>query len=428
MIRRFDMNFTKIENKRVGEHYFRMEHPSGLTILVYPKKGFNSVYASIGTKFGSIYSRFMFNGKEVAVPDGTAHYLEHKLFESEDGDAFQKYAKTGASANAFTSFDMTCYLFSCTDRFSESLKILIDLMQSPYFTKETVAKEQGIIGQEIKMYDDSPDWRVMMNLFGGLYHKHPINIDIAGSVESIAEITPEILYECYNSYYNLHNMVLTVVGCADPEEVLNIVEKNIKPSAPVDTKLILPDEPYDVVKNYTEQIMPVAVPMFELGFKEKCTDKYVTNKEHVCTSVLMNAFAGESSKLYRELMDKNLINASFGFEYLEGLGYRSMIMSGETKDPSAVSEIINDAVRKLHKTGIGSEEFETARKAVYGRLISAFDSKQAIASELISGEFTGREIYGAVDEIAGLTLEDVNERLESQLDADNCCLSVVKGE
>ena len=161
------MNYTKIENKRIGEHYFRMEHPSGLTILVYPKKGFNSIYASMGTKFGSIYSNFRFNGKEVRVPDGTAHYLEHKLFESEDGPAFQKYAKTGASANAYTSFDMTCYLFSCTDQFSESLKILIDLIQSPYFTEENVAKEQGIIGQEIKMYDDSPDWRVMMNLLQG---------------------------------------------------------------------------------------------------------------------------------------------------------------------------------------------------------------------------------------------------------------------
>lgn len=273
------MEFTKIENKRINEEYYRMEHSSGLTLLVYPKKGFNSAYASIGTKFGSIYSKFIYNGREITVPDGTAHYLEHKLFESEDGDAFSKYAKTGASANAFTSFDKTCYLFSCTDKFKESLEILIDLVQSPYFTKETVAKEQGIISQEIKMYDDSPDWRVMMNLFQGLYHNHPINIDIAGSVESIAEITPEILYECYNSYYNLHNMVMTVVGGVDPAEVLKIVDEKIKPSEKVDTKVIFPEEPYKVAKNYTEQVLPVTVPMFELGFKEGNTDKYATNRE-----------------------------------------------------------------------------------------------------------------------------------------------------
>lgn len=422
------MNYTKITNQRVGEHYFRMEHSSGLTILVYPKKGFNSIYASMGTKFGSIYSRFMFNGKEVTVPDGTAHYLEHKLFESEDGDAFSKYAKTGASANAFTSFDMTCYLFSCTNQFKESLEILIDLIQTPYFTKETVAKEQGIIGQEIKMYDDSPDWRVMMNLFQGLYHNHPINIDIAGSVETIAKITPEILYECYNSYYNLHNMVLTVVGGADPQEVLRIVDEKIKPSAEVDTKLLFPSEPYKVVKNYTEQIMPVAVPMFELGFKEDSTDKYATNKELVCTSVLMNAFIGESSKLYRRLLDEKLINSSFGHEYLEGLGYRSMILSGESRNPQAASEMIRDAVKDLHKNGISREDFDNAKKVIYGKMIAGFDSKQSIASELINGVFTGREIYQAIDAIAEITLEDVNNRLEYQLDNDNCCLSVVKGE
>lgn len=405
-----------------------MEHPSGLTILVYPKKGFNSIYASMGTKFGSIYSNFRFNGKEVRVPDGTAHYLEHKLFESEDGPAFQKYAKTGASANAYTSFDMTCYLFSCTDQFSESLKILIDLIQSPYFTEENVAKEQGIIGQEIKMYDDSPDWRVMMNLLQGMYHVHPINVDIAGTVDTIAEITPGILYECYNSYYNLHNMVLTVVGGADPDEVLKIVESTIKPSAPVKTELIIPDEPYNVVKSYTEQIMPVAVPMFELGFKEDSMGRYATNKEMLCTSVLMNAFIGEGSALYRKLLDEKLINSSFGYEYFEGLGYRCVIMSGETRKPQSAAEMINDAVRKLHKTGISREDFEIAKKVVYGKTISAFDSKQAIAGELISGEFTGRELYEAVEDIAEMTLEDVNKRLESQLDADNCCLSVVKGE
>ncbi len=422
------MDFTTIENKRIGEHYFRMKHKSGLTVIVYPKKGFNSVYASIGTKFGSIYSKFEFNGNEVTVPDGTAHYLEHKLFESEDGDAFSKYAKTGASANAFTSFDMTCYLFSCTSNFRQSLEILIDLMQTPYFTKETVAKEQGIIGQEIKMYDDSPDWRVMMNLFQGLYHNHPINKDIAGSVETIAQITPEILYECYNSYYNLNNMVLTVVGGADPDQVLKIVDERIKPSEKVDTKLIIPDEPYSVVKKYTEQIMPVAVPQFELGFKEESTDKYASSRELVCTSVLMNSFIGESSALYRRLLDKKLINSTFGYEYLEGLGYRSVIISGETRDPSAVAEILGEEVRKLHKNGISREDFEASRKVVYGKMISGFDNKQSIASELTNGEFTGREIFGAIDDIASITFEDVNKRLADQLDADNCCLSVVKGE
>ncbi len=422
------MGFVKIENKRVNEHYYRMEHRSGLTIIVYPKRGFNSIYASIGTKFGSVYSKFVFNGREITVPDGTAHYLEHKLFESEDGDAFSKYAKTGASANAYTSFDMTCYLFSCTSKFRESLEILIDLMQTPYFTKETIAKEQGIISQEIKMYDDNPDWRVMMNLFKGMYHSHPINIDIAGTVESIAQITPEILYDCYNSYYNPHNMVLTVVGGADPAEVLEITDKKLIPGKNVDTRLIIPDEPYKVVKSYTEQTMPVAVPQFEIGFKEDSADKYATNKELVCTSVLMNSFVGEGSGLYRKLMDEKLINSGFGYEYLEGLGYRSVILSGESRNPQAAAEIINDAVRKLHKDGVGREDFENAKKAVYGKCIAGFDYKQSIASELMNSQFTGREIFEAADAAAEITLNDVNERLQYQLDADNSCLSVVKCE
>ena len=225
------MNFELIENKRIGEKYYKLHHKSGLTIIVYPKEGFNSTYAQIGTNFGSINNHFITNGRKIKVPDGTAHYLEHKLFESEEGDAFTQYAKTGALANAYTSFEKTCYLFSCTEKFRESLEILLDLVQSPYFTPETVAKEQGIIGQEIKMYDDSPDWRVMMNLQQAMYHNNPINIDIAGTVETIAEITPEILYDCYNSYYNLNNMVMCIAGRVSPEEVLEIADRKLKDNA-----------------------------------------------------------------------------------------------------------------------------------------------------------------------------------------------------
>lgn len=223
-------------------------------------------------------------------------------------------------------------------------------------------------------------------------------------------------------------MVLTVVGAADPAEVLSIVDEKIKPSADVQTSLILPEEPYKVVRSYTEQIMPVAVPLFDIGFKEDSTDKYATDKELICTSILLNAFLGESSALYRRLLDKKLINASFGHEYAEGLGYRSVILSGESRDPAAVSEIISEAVRELHRNGLSREDFESSKRVVYGKMIGGFDHKQSIASELISGEFTGRSIYDAVDAVADITIGDVNERLEKQLDADNCCLSVVKGE
>ena len=421
------MNFTKIENSRVGECYYRMKHKSGLTIIVYPKENFRSVYASVGTKFGSINSKFKYKGREINVPDGTAHYLEHKLFESEDVDAFPKYAKTGASANAYTSFDVTCYLFSCTENFGESLKILLDLVQSPYFTEETVAKEQGIIGQEIKMYEDSADWKVMMNLLQGMYKNHPINIDIAGSVETIADITPEILYNCYKSYYNLNNMVMCVAGNASPDEVIEIADSVLKENEEFKTESIFPNEPYEVVTHYTEQVLPVAVPMFELGFKEKAPEHFASNKELIGTNIILEAFAGEGSALYRELLDKGLINSGFGTEYLEGMGYRGIIFSGETRNPNAVAEIIRKRTKELHENGISPKDFEIAKRCIYGKLISGFDHPSSIASEIINGEFTGRKIFESIEDIAVLTCDDVNERLKEQLDPENSCLSVVKG-
>ena len=219
------MDIKEIKSERVAEKYYKINHPSGLTIYVYPKEGYNSAYAIFGTRYGSINTKFSVDdGETITVPDGIAHYLEHKLFECEDGDAFVRYAQTGANANAYTSFEKTCYLFSCTEKFDESLEILLDFVQSPYFTAQTVAKEQGIIGQEIKMYDDAPDWRVMFNMLENMYHNHPVKIDIAGTVESIAEITAEKLYEVYNVFYNLNNMVLCVSGNVTVDKVLKTAD------------------------------------------------------------------------------------------------------------------------------------------------------------------------------------------------------------
>ena len=248
------MNISEIKSERAGDSYYKIDHPSGLTVYVYPKEGYNSAYAIIGTKYGSVNTCFSLDGGEkITVPDGIAHYLEHKLFESEDGDAFARYAKTGASANAYTSFEKTCYLFSCTDKFDESFEILLDFVQSPYFTAETVAKEQGIIGQEIKMYDDSPDWRVMFNMLEKMYHHHPVKIDIAGTVESIAEITAEKLYQCYNTFYNLNNMALCVAGNVTVEQVLKTCDRMLKPCEKHTIENFFEDEPYEIVEPYVEQ-------------------------------------------------------------------------------------------------------------------------------------------------------------------------------
>lgn len=423
------MEIKEIKSAALSEKYYKIKHSSGLTIYVYPKEGYNSTYAIFGTKYGSINNAFKVDGGEVVkVPDGIAHYLEHKLFESEDGDAFSRYAKTGANANAYTSFDKTCYLFSCTDNFEESLEILLDFVQSPYFTEETVAKEQGIIGQEIKMYDDSPAWRVMFNMLMNMYKNHPVRIDIAGTVESIAKITPEYLYTCYNTYYNLNNMVLCVAGNTTVDTVLAIADKMLKDSKYHEIENIFEDEPDEVLAPYVEQKLPVGLPLFNLGFKEKAGDRRVDEKTLAYSEILLFLIASSTSVLYREMMDKNLINSSFSYEFFEGEGFLGTIFSGESRDPEKVAESIKEYINKLKKTGIDKEEFEIAKRATYGDAISALNSTDHIANILADFDFSDRELYVYIDAIANATVEELEERLKTMFDTDKTTLSVIKND
>lgn len=420
------MNISEIKSERAGDSYYKIDHPSGLTVYVYPKEGYNSAYAIIGTKYGSVNTCFSLDGGEkITVPDGIAHYLEHKLFESEDGDAFARYAKTGASANAYTSFEKTCYLFSCTDKFDESFEILLDFVQSPYFTAETVAKEQGIIGQEIKMYDDSPDWRVMFNMLENMYHHHPVKIDIAGTVESIAEITAEKLYQCYNTFYNLNNMALCVAGNVTVEQVLKTCDRMLKPCEKHTIENFFEDEPYEIVEPYVEQNFPVSVPLFNLGFKERA-QKPLNETKLAYTDILLELLASSTSELYQKLMDDELINTSFTFELFEGPGYCSVIFGGESRAPKQAAEQIKQYIAEVKKNGLDKAEFESARKSVYGDVISSLNSVGSIANTVTSYHFNGNELFTYIDAVANATFEDVQNRLSEMLDVNNCTLSVVK--
>lgn len=421
------MILKTVKSDRIGDKYFYIEHKSGLKVFVYPKEGYSSTYAIIGTKYGSINTKFKLCGKDeiVSVPDGIAHYLEHKLFESEDGDAFAKYAKTGACANAYTSFDTTCYLFSCTEKFEESLKILLDFVQSPYFTDETVEKERGIIGQEIKMYDDDPAWRVMFNLLGAMYHKHPVKVDIAGTIESISKINPENLYECYNGFYNPANMVLCVAGNVNPDDVFKIVDEMVKPSDCKVPECVFPEEPYNVVTDRVEQHFEIAIPTFQLGFKEMVKNGRATDEQLAQTDIILYSLASKSSKLYKKLMDENLINESFGYEYFEGEGYAAVILSGESKNPDKAAKIIKDAVEELHRNGLSKEDFERAKKLVYGRNIAMLNSAENISNAMLNLAFSDRELFHAIECIANTTIEQVNDRLKQQLDNKNSSLSII---
>ena len=420
------MNIQEIKSQRIGDSYYKIDHPTGLTIYVYPKEGYNSAYAIFGTKYGSINTKFSVDGgNKITVPDGIAHYLEHKLFESEEGDAFARYAKTGANANAYTSFEKTCYLFSCTDKFDESLEILLDFVQEPYFTAQTVAKEQGIIGQEIKMYDDSPEWRVMFNMLEGMYKNHPVKIDIAGTVGTIAEITAEKLYEVYNVFYNLNNMVLCVSGNITVEQVLKTADKMLKKSENHDIKNYFEEEPYEICEPYVEQSFPVSMPLFNLGFKERA-DSLLDVKKLAYTDILLAMIASQTSQLYRELLDNNLINSSFSYELFEGPGYCSVIFGGESRAPKQAAEIIKRYISKLKKDGLEKSDFEISKKSVYGDAVSALNSVSSISNAIADYHFNGNELFSYIDAIADATFDDISNRLYEMLDVNNCTLSVVK--
>lgn len=419
-----------VESSALGERYYEIDHQSGLKIFVMPKENYKSTYAVFGTKYGSIDTRFKRSDSEefTVVPEGIAHFLEHKLFESEELDAFTRYAQTGASANAYTSFDKTCYLFQCSDRFEDSLKILLDFVTHPYFTKETVEKEQGIIGQEITMYYDVPGWMSTFNLLRCLYKNHPVRIDIAGTVESISEITDKLLYDCYNTFYNLHNMALVVVGNVDADRVIALCDAYLEKAENVSVERSFEKEPRDIVKSYEEYHLAMSVPVFSFGYKEKCETPERTLKEVVETNILLEVLIGESSPLYSFLIEKGLINAQFSKEYFVGYGYEAIMFDGESTNPQAVAEEIKKEVARLKNEGIDDKLFELVRRNLYGKEIMQYNDIDAIANGMISCYFSGYNIFDTMDIYRNVTKEDVEKRLSEVMDEKYSALSVVKSK
>ncbi len=407
----------------IGEGYVKAVHSSGLKIFILEKPQYNSCYAIFGTKYGSIDTCFSANGEKTQVPEGIAHFLEHKLFESEDGDAFSKYAKTGAYANAFTSFDKTCYLFSCSNLFYENLEILLSFVQSPYFTEATVEKEQGIIGQEIRMYDDSPAWRVMFNMLLAMYKNHPVRIDIAGTTDSIAKIDAEILYKCYNTFYNPSNMFLCVAGNVETEKILKMVEGGIKETSPLEIERIKPEEPDEVLKSEVSQSLAVAQPMFCFGYKENA-DKPLSVKDRVCTEILLEIIAGDCSPLYKKLMENGLINDDFSSEHFCGDGYSAIIFEGDSFDPVTVAKEIKAEIERIKQDGINKKLFAAIRSGLYGNAIRSFNSVESIAMQMVDCAMNDYSLFDELRYLKSVTVEDVYKRLAA-FDNQKTVLSVI---
>lgn len=417
----------KMSSQRLHQEYVRLTHSSGLQMYLCPMEGFSTAYAMLGTPYGSINTCFKTDKDSgfLRVPGGIAHFLEHKLFENEDCDAFARYAKTGASANAYTSFDRTCYLFECSENFSESLEILLDFVTHPYFTEATVNKEQGIIGQEIRMYDDSPDWRVQFNLLGALYHVNPVRLDIAGTVESISEITADLLYRCYNTFYNLHNMALTVAGNFAVGEVLAVADRVLGESGKVTIENFRENEPDSVKERYVEQKLAVATPMFNIGFKGRARSRKENVLNSILDEMLVEVIAGDASPLYRRLYDQSLINQTFYGESMAGEDYLCTMYCGESKDPKRVYEEICAEAARIAEEGIDPEMFEVAKATIYGRYVSAFNTVEGVAGLLITGAFSDIPMYDLVDAAANATLPLLQERLREDFDAARSALSVI---
>lgn len=418
------------ESKELRERLYEIDHSSGLKIFVMPKANYKSTYAVFGTKYGSIDTCFKRSDQKeyTRVPEGIAHFLEHKLFESEELDAFTRYAETGASANAFTSFDKTCYLFQCSDRFADSLKILLDFVTHPYFTKETVEKEQGIIGQEITMYYDVPGWMSTFNLLRCLYKNHPVRIDIAGTVESISQITDKLLYDCYHTFYNLNNMALAVVGNVTPEEVIKVCDEMLKKSEDVTIERVFDEEPRDIVKSYEEYCLAVSMPVFSFGYKEACKTPQRTVQETVEMEILLEILAGETSNLYSSLFEKGLINSTFSKEYFTGNGYEAVIFEGESTDAKAVAQAIKEEVARLRKEGISDPAFESARRSLYGREIMSYNVTDDVANAVIGCYFAGYSIFDPLEVYKNVKKEDVEKLLSEKLDEKYSAFSVVRSE
>lgn len=420
------MNKQIFEDKKLGEKFTLYTHSSGCKIYICEKPEYSSAYATFGTRYGSVDTRFRIKGETefTEVPEGIAHFLEHKMFEKEYGDVFNLYAKTGASANAYTTFDRTSYLFSCTDRFDESFGILLDFVQQPYFTKESVEKEQGIIGQEIEMYLDSPSSRLLFNLLEAMYKNHPVRIDIPGTVESISHIDADLLYKCYNTFYNLNNMYICVAGNVTADGVIRLSEEHLKNTAPVEIERGLFDEPYGIAQDYIEQRLAVSLPMFAIGFKERCDgDKAL--KEKVLTDLLAETIAGESSPFYKRMFEAGMINDKFSSAQLTGHGYASTIFEGESSDPKAVFAALKEEIDRVRAEGVDAHEFENARRRYYGSLVRRFNSVDDIAESLGQCAFDGVSLYDDIAVCAAATVGNMNEHIKTVLDTSNSALSVI---
>ncbi len=415
----------EITSSRIGEKCYKYTHSSGVTICLCPMESYSTVNAQFSVKFGSEDCRYRVNGgEEITIPDGTAHYLEHKLFESPEKDAFALFAQTGASCNAVTSYDSTCYYFTCADHFEKNLEILLDFVQSPHFTPENVEKERGIISQEITMYLDNPSWRVIMELFKGIYRVNPIKTDIAGSIESIAEITDKILYDVYDAFYSPSNMYISIAGNFDLDKAIEVCERCLKDRKPSKVESIAPIEPYEAACRRSEIKMPVAKPQFAIGFKRPDADGQESLDEYIYLNMIMDMIFGDTSEFYKRMRDSGALNDAFKVSAFSGRNYSLPFISGESDDPDAVFEAAKNEIRRFKEAPPDKELFERIKKMNYGYVVRAYNNTESVSQYMLDAVMLGLPPYAVVDTVADASYEEMCRRLRS-IDEENSCIAII---
>lgn len=413
---------------RIGERMYCHTLDNGLRIFVVPKPEFQKSYAFFATNYGGMDMRFFLDGRWQDTPAGVAHYLEHKLFDTQNGNALQDLAANGAAPNAFTSSAITGYYFESTEKFDENLKILLSFVSVPWFTQGSVDKERGIIAQEIGMYDDNPDWRVFMNLMACMYVNHPIRVPVAGSVESISHITPEILYACHRGFYNPANMTLCVAGNVEPRRIVELA-REILPAQPGEAarRDYSREEPQTVGRGFQEERMEVSTPIFQLGFKGVAAPHGEENlRQQLLGELVCEALLGTSSPLYAGLYRQGLINNNFSYSYDSYPGCAFLTAGGESRRPEQVRKAVLEEAGRLAKEGIDPQLWQRLKKASYGNHVRALNSFENICVGQAQAVFAGYDLFDFPKCFDAVQKEDAEAMIARWVREEHSVLSVIR--
>ena len=419
-----------LENLKIREKLYTKKMKNGLTVMVIPKKGIRKKYVIWGTHYGSNDSKFIVPGEEqvTEVPKGVAHFLEHKMFEQENGkNSLDVLSGLGVNANAYTTNNHTAYLFECTDNFYEALDELMDYVQHLYFTDKNVEKEKGIINQEIMMYDDYPEWKVYLNCLDGMYHTNPVKLDITGTIETVSKIDKDILYKCYNTFYNPSNMCMVICGDFVPEKILEEVEKRLLDTKPCgEIKRIYEPEEKSIVKNKVEINMEVSIPIFVIGIKCEPVKQQEKVRNHIAIEILLNMIIGESSELYQELYKSGVILSTPSFDYEFTDEYAHILISGASRDPDLLYNKLIEKIQKLKKDKINKDDFKRIKKLIYGIYAKEFNDVQDIARMFLSDFMKGINSFDYLEEIDSVDLEYIEQVLNTNFKEEKMVYSVIK--